>query len=147
MKVKNYYKLLGIESNTNLDDIKKAFRDKIAIHHPDINTSKDAEKQFDNLVEAFDILSKPDKRKLYDELLDNESTASTTEIDIKKEEVFKEWKKDAKQKSKKFKEKNQDNSLGLDIFSDVLIEGLLENAEGFFDGAGDIISDIIGDIL
>lgn len=150
MKAKNYYELLEIKTTSNLDEIKKAFRSKIAIHHPDISKSKDAEKHFDNLVEAFDILSKPEKRKLYDTLLKDKNTVNSNKanLDIKKKEVvIKEWKKEAKEKSKKYKKMNQDNSLDLDIFSDALIEGLLD---GLLDGAASIIEgtvEILGDIL
>ena len=149
MEVKNYYELLGIETTSDLDGIKKAFRSKIAIYHPDINTSKDAGKHFDDLVEAFDILSKPDKRKLYDKLLNNNKavTARPSVVDLEKEETYQEWKKEAKQKSEKYKKKNLDDSLTLEIFGDAIFEGLFDGAGDLLEGAGDIIGDILGDIL
>lgn len=143
MEIKNYYKLLGIEYTSNLIEIKKAFRKEIALYHPDINTSKAAEKHFDDLVEAFDILSKPDKRKKYDTFLNNDISTPLQE-DTNKEETLKAWKKEAKEKAEKIKQKNQENTHSVDIFSDVLIEGLLEVTSNIIEGTVDIIGDILG---
>ena len=145
MTIKNYYKLLSIDSKSNLNEIKKAFRNQIAIYHPEINTSKDAEKHFDDLVEAFDILSKPDKRKLYDTLLNTNDTNSSYNAiaNSKKKETFNEWRKEAKKKSIEYKKKNQDDSLDLDIFSELLIEGLLKGAWSFIEGTGEILGDLL----
>ncbi|WP_299887679.1 DnaJ domain-containing protein [uncultured Lacinutrix sp.] len=140
MTVKNYYELLGISSTSNLEDIKKAFRREIAIYHPDINTSKNAEKRFDDLVEAFDILSKPDKRKLYDALLKNNNTLNSTASKkvIKKHDTFQEWRKEAKQKATDYKSKNPENTPDFELLTETVIEGFMEI---LMEGAGDLFED------
>lgn len=64
-KVENskYYELLGIEKTANDSEIKKAFRKLAMKHHPDKGGDKD---HFQQLSQAHDVLSDPEKRKLYD---------------------------------------------------------------------------------
>ena len=49
---KNYYKILGIDKFATERDIKKAFREKAKLYHPDKNNSPDAEQKFRDLVEG-----------------------------------------------------------------------------------------------
>ncbi len=64
----DYYKILGIEKNATQDDIKKAYRKLARKHHPDLNpNNKDAHKLFQQINEANEVLSDPEKRKKYDE--------------------------------------------------------------------------------
>jgi len=60
----DYYKLLGIEKSASQDVIKKAFRKKAQVLHPD-KPSGD-EKKFKEINEAYSVLSNPEKRKQYD---------------------------------------------------------------------------------
>lgn len=65
---RDFYKILGVAKDASEYDIKRSFR-KLAIKmHPDKNVDdQDATKKFQDLREAFEVLSDPKKRKLYDE--------------------------------------------------------------------------------
>ncbi|MFT4093804.1 MAG: J domain-containing protein [Niabella sp.] len=64
----DYYKVLGVDKNASADDIKKAYRKLARKHHPDLNPNdKEADKKFQQLNEANEVLSDPEKRKKYDE--------------------------------------------------------------------------------
>ena len=63
----DYYKTLGIDKNASDDDIKKAYRKLARKHHPDLNPNdKEANKKFQEINEANEVLSDPEKRKKYD---------------------------------------------------------------------------------
>jgi DnaJ-class molecular chaperone len=69
MEFRDYYKVLGVERTAGEADIKSAYRKLARKHHPDVNPgNKDAEKQFKEINEAYQVLSDPAKRKKYDEL-------------------------------------------------------------------------------
>lgn len=63
---KDLYEVLGVDRNASEDEIKKAFRKKARKLHPDVNKAPDAEDQFKELNEAYDVLSDPKKRAQYD---------------------------------------------------------------------------------
>jgi curved DNA-binding protein len=64
----DYYKILGIDKNASADDIKKAYRKLARKYHPDLNPNdKEANKRFQQINEANEVLSDPDKRKKYDQ--------------------------------------------------------------------------------
>jgi len=64
----DYYKILGIAKTATPDDIKKAYRKLARKYHPDLNpNNKDAKKNFQEINEANEVLSDPEKRKSYDE--------------------------------------------------------------------------------
>ncbi|NMC62146.1 MAG: DnaJ domain-containing protein [SAR324 cluster bacterium] len=67
----DYYKTLGVARDATPDAIKKAYRKLASKYHPDVNKAKDAEEKFKALNEAYEVLSDPEKRKLYDELGSN----------------------------------------------------------------------------
>ncbi|MBQ9020731.1 MAG: molecular chaperone DnaJ [Eggerthellaceae bacterium] len=60
------YEVLGVARNATDDEIKKAFRHKARQLHPDVNKAPNAEEQFKELNEAYDVLSDPNKRAQYD---------------------------------------------------------------------------------
>jgi len=61
--MEDYYKILGVQSNSNPDDIKKAYRKLSLKHHPD--RGGDAS-EFKKINEAYQTLGSPEKRKMYD---------------------------------------------------------------------------------
>lgn len=63
----DYYKTLGLEKNASDDDIKKAYRKLARKYHPDLNPNdKEANVKFQQINEANEVLSDPEKRKKYD---------------------------------------------------------------------------------
>lgn len=68
MAKKDYYEILGLQKDASDDDIKKAFR-KLAIkYHPDKNQGdKEAEENFKEINEAYQVLSDPQKKAQYDQ--------------------------------------------------------------------------------
>jgi DnaJ-class molecular chaperone len=64
--MKNYYDVLGISSDSDESEIKKAFRKLSLLHHPDRNPDEDTTEKFQEINEAFDTLSDPGKRNQHD---------------------------------------------------------------------------------
>jgi len=64
----DYYKILGISKNASQDEIKAAYRKLARKHHPDLNPNdKEANKKFQQVNEANEVLSDPENRKKYDQ--------------------------------------------------------------------------------
>ncbi|CAA0820829.1 DNAJ heat shock family protein [Striga hermonthica] len=63
----DYYNILKVNRNASEDDLKKAYRRLARIWHPDKNANKhEAEAKFKQISEAYDVLSDPQKRQIYD---------------------------------------------------------------------------------
>jgi len=81
----DYYKILGVDKNASPKDIKSAYRKLARKYHPDLNPNdKDAKKKFQEINEANEVLSDPEKRKKYDQYGDNWKHAGES----KKEEQY-----------------------------------------------------------
>jgi curved DNA-binding protein len=64
----DYYKILGITKTATQDEIKTAYRKLARKHHPDLNPNdKEANKKFQQINEANEVLSDPEKRKKFDQ--------------------------------------------------------------------------------
>jgi curved DNA-binding protein len=68
MEFIDYYNILGLDKNACTEDIKKAYRKLARQYHPDLNPNdKEAHKRFQQINEANEVLSDPEKRKKYDQ--------------------------------------------------------------------------------
>ncbi|XP_030052983.1 dnaJ homolog subfamily B member 1 [Microcaecilia unicolor] len=63
---KDYYKTLGLSRGATEEDIKRAYRKQALRYHPDKNKEPGAEEKFKEVAEAYDVLSDPKKREVYD---------------------------------------------------------------------------------
>ncbi|HLB41401.1 MAG TPA: DnaJ C-terminal domain-containing protein [Gammaproteobacteria bacterium] len=68
MQYKDYYAILGVDKKSSQDDIKHAYRRLARKYHPDVSKEPNAEEQFKNVQEAYEVLKDPDKRVAYDQL-------------------------------------------------------------------------------
>lgn len=77
-KRKDYYKLLGVEEKADDAAIKKAYKKSALLWHPDRHSNKteeeqkEAELKFKEVGEAYEVLSDPKKRDMYDQGMDLE---------------------------------------------------------------------------
>jgi curved DNA-binding protein len=68
MEYVDYYKILGLDKGASAEDVKKAYRKLARKYHPDVNpNNKEAHKRFQEINEANEVLSDPEKRKKYDQ--------------------------------------------------------------------------------
>src|ERR1700709_1783228 len=80
MAYTDYYKTLGISKTASEEDIKKAYRKLARKLHPDLNPNdKEANKKFQQINEANEVLSDPAKRKKYDQYGENWENADQFE--------------------------------------------------------------------
>ena len=63
---RDYYEILEITRTASVEEVKKSFRKKARQYHPDVNKDPQAEGQFKELGEAYEVLSDDQKRQIYD---------------------------------------------------------------------------------
>lgn len=68
---KDYYKIMGVSKDATDKDIKTAYRRLARKYHPDISKESNAEEQFKEMGEAYEVLRDPVKRAEYDQYLKN----------------------------------------------------------------------------
>lgn len=98
MIFKDYYKILGLETNkVNNDEIKIAFREQAKKYHPDVNTgSASTEERFKDINEAYRVLSNSSSKRKYDRMWNNhvgkkQANRSYEESKRDKDSVFSEF--------------------------------------------------------
>ena len=64
---KDYYKSLGLVRGASEEDIKKAYKKMALKFHPDKNKTPGAEEKFKEIAEAYEVLSDPKKRQVFDQ--------------------------------------------------------------------------------
>uniref|UniRef100_A0A663DWZ9 DnaJ heat shock protein family (Hsp40) member B1 n=1 Tax=Aquila chrysaetos chrysaetos TaxID=223781 RepID=A0A663DWZ9_AQUCH len=63
---KDYYRTLGLSRGASGEDVRKAYRRQALRFHPDKNKEPGAEERFKEVAEAYDVLSDPKKREIFD---------------------------------------------------------------------------------
>ena len=63
---RDYYDVLGVGRDADEATVKKAFRRLARELHPDVSEAADADEQFKEVVEAYEVLSSTERRQLYD---------------------------------------------------------------------------------
>ncbi|MEL6132760.1 MAG: J domain-containing protein [Bacteroidota bacterium] len=146
---KNYYQILGVDTQAGAAEIKQAYRRLAKLYHPDSNSDPDAKQQFVSISQAYEVLIDPDKRWRYD-LLINYGAAHTYKPspppapsqaqraaaeDAARRQAYKRNK--AAQEKDKFQEFAQYRTLskiiciaGLFLTSFLFLDGLLSRADG-----------------
>jgi len=93
-KRKDYYKILGVDKSANDEDIKKAYRKRAMVHHPDRHSGatddekKEHEQKFKEVGEAYAVLSDAKKRQRYDTGQDIEEEGGGYSPDVDPNSIF-----------------------------------------------------------
>ena len=89
MADRDYYQILGVDRSASHEEIRKAYRKLARKYHPDINPgNKEAENKFKEISVAYDVLSDPEKRKLYDEF---DEAGLAAGFDAGKARSYRQW--------------------------------------------------------
>mgnify|MGYP001052431666 CR=1 FL=1 len=129
MIFKDYYKILGLETNkVSMEEIKKAFREEAKKFHPDVNVNnKFAEERFKDINEAYRILSTPATKRKYDRQWNSHIGNKNKKQETKRttESIFSEFinmfvgdieeKKLNNKKSSKEAQKGENIETGIDV--------------------------------
>lgn len=63
----DHYAVLGVSSDSNEEEIRRAYKRLALRYHPDKNPDADAEEKFKQIAQAYEILTDSEKRSLYDQ--------------------------------------------------------------------------------
>ncbi|MGB6617951.1 MAG: DnaJ domain-containing protein, partial [Trebonia sp.] len=62
----DFYAMLGVRRDASSDEIKRAYRRLARELHPDVNPDPETQEKFKEISQAYDVLSDPEKRQMYD---------------------------------------------------------------------------------
>lgn len=62
----DYYATLGVRRDASADEVKKAYRRLARELHPDVNPDPETQEKFKEITQAYEVLSDPKKREMYD---------------------------------------------------------------------------------
>ncbi|MGH3239058.1 MAG: DnaJ domain-containing protein, partial [Spirillospora sp.] len=62
----DYYATLGVRRDASADEVKKAYRRLARELHPDVNPDPETQDRFKEITQAYEVLSDPKKREMYD---------------------------------------------------------------------------------
>ncbi|MFC0263387.1 J domain-containing protein [Fontibacter flavus] len=96
--MKNYYEILGVSKDSTISEIKISYRKLAFKWHPDKNLEKNTTSKFLEIQEAYEILSDPNSRRVFDNLYFTNSDSSNNDIQSTK---FKDFVDKAKERSSK----------------------------------------------
>ena len=65
--MKDFYKILGVRPNATLSEIKRAYREKAKLLHPDLTGDTSRRDEFNEVVQAYRVLSDMRQRSIFDE--------------------------------------------------------------------------------
>lgn len=68
MEYPDYYKILGVSKNASAEEMKKQYRRLARKYHPDVSKEKNAEENFKQVKEAYEVLKDPVKKQAYDQM-------------------------------------------------------------------------------
>lgn len=63
----DHYAVLGVPSDSNEEEIRRAYKRLALRYHPDKNSDADAEEKFKQIAQAYEVLTDSEKRSLYDQ--------------------------------------------------------------------------------
>lgn len=111
----NYYSILGLNKAATAEEIKKAFRSKAKIYHPDVCKLPNAHDIFIEIGRAHEILKDPETRRDYDRVLEEEANSSSDQYKYNSSarNNFNEARKKADQQAEKYAEMTLDNLINI----------------------------------
>ncbi|KAF4076966.1 hypothetical protein AMELA_G00202800 [Ameiurus melas] len=77
----DHYGVLGVSSDSNEEEIRRAYKRLALRYHPDKNSDADAEEKFKQIAQAYEVLTDPEKRSLYDQQGLTKGPMSTAKAD------------------------------------------------------------------
>jgi Ca-activated chloride channel family protein len=80
---KDYYKILGVKTDSTEEQIRQAYRTLAREHHPDVNSDSAANKHFQDIQKAYEVLNDPTQRRNYDRLRESEGLDKSSALSIR----------------------------------------------------------------